>query len=233
MPRISAPTLAEHRDMRRNALLTAGRDLALEGGPRAVTMAAVAERAGLSRPAVYEYFESSDALLGELLLDEMRRWSEDLVDAVTRARSPRDKVRAYIRTSLRMVADGRHSLSRVAPAVSLPPAIAARIGELHRSMAAPLAQALSGLGAPDPDEAAQLLQGTLQGATRRIEAGGRLRSETQAVETFVLAGIQALAAGGADLTDADEALPDDLELGREDGPDEIVLTDDVEDRDAV
>lgn len=229
MPRISAPTLAEHRDMRRTALLTAGKDLALEGGPRAVTMAAVAERAGLSRPAVYEYFESSDALLGELLLDEMRRWSEELNDAVTRARSPRDKVRAYVRTSLRMVADGRHSLSRVAPAVSLPPAIAARIGELHHSMAAPLAQALAGLGVPEPEEASQLLQGTLQGATRRIENGGRLRVETRAAETFVMAGIEALAAAGSDLGDLDDLGGD----GVEDLPTEIVLTDDNETRDRV
>ena len=58
MPRITAPTVAEHRDQRWADLVAAGQELLVTEGPDAVTMTAVAARAGLSRTAVYEYFLS-------------------------------------------------------------------------------------------------------------------------------------------------------------------------------
>ena len=63
MPRIAAPTVAEHRDMRRASLLAAARDLLREGGSSALTMGALASATGLSRPTVYEYFPSTDAVI--------------------------------------------------------------------------------------------------------------------------------------------------------------------------
>ncbi|MSY55222.1 MAG: TetR family transcriptional regulator, partial [Actinobacteria bacterium] len=55
MPRINTATLSEHRDWRRNQLIAAASAIALEQGGQAITVAAVAERAGLSRTSVYEY----------------------------------------------------------------------------------------------------------------------------------------------------------------------------------
>jgi AcrR family transcriptional regulator len=194
MPRISAPTLAEHRDMRRTSLLDAGRDLVLSGGPRAVTMAAVAGRAGLSRPAVYEYFPSSEALLGELLLQEMTRWSTDITAIVSAAGSPADQVTAYVRSSLGMVASGRHRLSSVISPNDIDAEAARNLMALHHSLAAPLVGALAESGVAQPDRAAMLLQGVVQAAGRRIDSGADPETETATALAFVLAGVEALAA---------------------------------------
>ena len=175
--------------MRRGALLGAGRDLLLSDGPRAVTMAAVAKRAGLSRPAVYEYFSSSEALVGELLLEEMRAWSEEVCDAVARARTPRDKVRTYVRTTLDLVAAGRHRLGRASQGVDLPEEVRDHLVHLHHTLASPLTQALAAMGVDDPQRASQLLQGVVEAATRRVEAGAPVRAEARAAERFVLAGL--------------------------------------------
>ena len=78
MPRIDAPTVAEHRDMRRASLLAAARDLLREGGSGALTMGALAQATGLSRPAVYEYFPSTDAVIAHLVVEELRRWHEQI-----------------------------------------------------------------------------------------------------------------------------------------------------------
>ena len=58
MPKISAPTVAEHRVRQRDALLHAATELLVDGGVSAVTPAAVGAAAGLARPSVYQYFSS-------------------------------------------------------------------------------------------------------------------------------------------------------------------------------
>lgn len=55
--------LSHSQRERRQRLLDAARDLAAQGGYPAVTMHAVADRAGLARATVYRYFGSKDQLL--------------------------------------------------------------------------------------------------------------------------------------------------------------------------
>ena len=67
MPKIEAGTVAEHRAMREQQVLQAAADLLVDGGPQALTPAAVAKRAKISRTAVYHYYPSSaDLLIGAL-----------------------------------------------------------------------------------------------------------------------------------------------------------------------
>ena len=112
MPRITAPTVAEHRDQRRVDLVAAGQELFVTEGPDAVTMTAVATRAGLSRTAVYEYFTSTDELVAVVLGDQMVLWQEALRQRL-HATSPEtgdlDTVRIYVEVAMGLVADGHHS----------------------------------------------------------------------------------------------------------------------------
>jgi AcrR family transcriptional regulator len=193
VPRIDAPTLIEHRERRRSALLQAAHDLALEGGARSVTMGAVAARADLSRPAVYEYYPNIEALLGALLLAEMRTWAEEVGDAVAVAEAPEAKVDAYIVTTLALVSAGRHRLAGAVAGVALPADVAAEIGRLHHTMAAPLELALGAAGVPDPGRAAQYLQGVVNAATVRIEAGADAEVEAEAARAFVRGGVASMA----------------------------------------
>jgi AcrR family transcriptional regulator len=65
LPRIETQTLAEQGDWRRNQLIEAAASIALESGGAAVTVAAEAQKAGLSRTSVYEYFGSSADLVAD------------------------------------------------------------------------------------------------------------------------------------------------------------------------
>lgn len=64
-------------------LRDAARELAAAGGYDAVTMGAVAERAGVSRATVYRYFASKDHLLAEVVV----AWGREIA-AELRARPP-------------------------------------------------------------------------------------------------------------------------------------------------
>lgn len=193
MPRIDAPTVAEHRDQRRAALLAAGHDLVLSGGPSAVTMTAVAARAGLSRPAVYEYFSSTQDLLAAVLGERMEVWTSEVDQALAGQTSAEAKVRTYVRVSLELISDGSHGLLVLLSTESLPVHVRKALTDLHATLAAPLGSALSDLGVTDIDLGTRYVQGVVEAAARRIEPGQDATSEIEAATAFAFAGVLALA----------------------------------------
>lgn len=193
MPRIDAPTIAEHRDQRRASLLAAGNELVLAGGPRAVTMTAVAARAGLSRTAVYEYFASTEDLLAAVLGERMTAWTADVEAALAATRTPQEKVATYVRVSLELIKDGSHGLLVLLSAETLPTHVRRQLSELHATLAAPLNSAVAELGVPDVDLATRYVQGVVEAAARRVAPGQDIDEETAAATSFVIAGLRALA----------------------------------------
>ena len=111
MPKIETDTLAEHRDWRRSQLIDAAAAIALESGGEAVTVAAVAARAGLSRTSVYEYFASSADLAADLVIEELKNFSQELAEISGKANTPLEAIDLWIGGSLTYIADGRHLLA--------------------------------------------------------------------------------------------------------------------------
>lgn len=168
MPRITAPTLAEHRDLRRASLLAAGAELMHSGGAPAVTMSAVASRAGLSRTAVYEYFPSTADLLAAVLAEQMQAWIEQVAALLAPEHSPEAAIQAYVRISLSMIHDGSHEIMALLAAETLAAPTRRHLGELHAQLAAPLVNAFADMGAPDPTQCAYFAQGVVEAAARRV-----------------------------------------------------------------
>lgn len=167
MPRIAAATVAENRELRRDALLTAAADLMQRG--RTFTVAEVAREVGLSRSAVYEYYSSAAELIADVLIDELSCWSAELVASNAPGLSPRERVHTWIGAVLAPVADGRHALLRAAGSVELPPAQRAQVQELHQALIAPLVEALEDSGRTDATRTARYVWGTVEVAISRIE----------------------------------------------------------------
>ena len=63
MPKLWSATIATHRAVVRDAILDATVDLVSERGLRAVTMAEIAERAGIGRATLYRYFRDAESVL--------------------------------------------------------------------------------------------------------------------------------------------------------------------------
>ena len=192
MPRISTATLAEHRDWRRQQLITAASAIALEEGGRAITVAAVAERAGLSRTSVYEYFGSSAELVADLVIEELRHFSQALRESTEDSSDPYQAVRNWIEGALWYIADGRHLLAKALSATSMPEDRTHEIAAAHRALLAPLQSALSEIGVADLVQALLLIQSVTDAATRRIETGSDAELEIERVSNFCIAGIATL-----------------------------------------
>lgn len=157
--------------MQRGALLDAARSLLSEGGTEALTFPSLAERTGLARSSVYEYFRSRAAVVEELCAVDFPVWAAEIEAAMERAESPEVKIEAYVRSQLGLVGDRRHRAVVAISASELDAGAREKIRAAHGGLIAMIVEALSALGHAEPRLAAMLLQGVVDAAVRRIELG--------------------------------------------------------------
>jgi AcrR family transcriptional regulator len=192
MPRIQGSSILEHRRLRHQQLIDAAMELALGGGAEAVTVAAVAARAGLARSSVYEYFTSSADLVADLVMEELEYYEHRLADAIKDASDPFTKLELWIAEGLRYVADGRHILVKSLNTVTPPDNRKEEIAMGHKKLIAPLRKALAETGIADLADAAAFIQAVTDAASIRIESGNDAELEIRNATLFAIAGLRAL-----------------------------------------
>jgi AcrR family transcriptional regulator len=171
MPKISAPTVAEHRAAQRAALMAAASGLIAEQGVAAVTPRAVCERAGLARSSFYDYFPSKDDLLAAIAIQAFEEWAAEL-DAVIAAAPPgRARLHAYVEATIRMAADGKHDLATELQQAELSPKSLDAVMEMHDTLIAPLQHVLLDLGLPEDRALLTLVRGVISAGMQLVAHG--------------------------------------------------------------
>jgi AcrR family transcriptional regulator len=186
MPRISASTVAEHRERQRTALLDAARAILASEGIGGLHFAAVASEAGLARTSVYEYFDSRAGLVAAVLDREFPAFVEGLAAAVTSARTPRTRLKAFVEHQLETMAEGTHRLLAEASRVELPESSRQLIRDLHVELTGLLLGTLRDLGVRRPELVAGYVQAVVNEATAQIERGADPSGVIPAACRFVL-----------------------------------------------
>ncbi len=171
MPRIQAATVAEHRSLQRRALLDAARDILASGAPEAPSLSAVAQRAGLARPSVYQYFRSREDLLEAVIADMFPRWSAFVGERMDGAPAAAEQVLAYADANLELVAQGEHAVMRGLAMAAPGAALAESSRQLHEQLRVPLVEALTRAGAAEPQHVAELIQAVVRAGSQMIENG--------------------------------------------------------------
>lgn len=186
MPKIDAPTVAEHRAQKERAILDATVDLLTHHGQDAVTPAAVAERAGLARTSVYQYHPSSASLVAGAV-EELFRKSELEVAAALRdaAQDPASRLTAYVSAML-SIAQAGHSPNRPISLHGAPEVCRQRIRVLHDQLMAPLSGIVAEFGASNVRAVTAIASGAIQGAVQLVEHGADLNATTDEVCAFLL-----------------------------------------------
>ncbi|MFE9648863.1 TetR/AcrR family transcriptional regulator [Streptomyces sp. NPDC006365] len=184
--------MAEHRSMQRAALLDAARSLLSQGGTEALTFPALAERTGLARSSVYEYFRSRAAVVEELCAVDFPVWAAEVEAAMSQAETPEGKVEAYVRQQLALVGDRRHRAVVAISASELDAGAREKIRAAHGGLVAMIVEALGDMGHDQPRMAAMLLQGIVDAAVRRIELGAAEHPDaiTDAAVAMALRGVR-------------------------------------------
>ncbi|WP_327102673.1 TetR/AcrR family transcriptional regulator [Nonomuraea glycinis] len=175
MPRIQAPTVAEHRAAQHRALVDAARQILAETG-RPPTLARVAARAGLARPSLYQYFRSADDLLNAVVEDVFPRWSARVAAAMDAAPTPADRVLAYVLTNFELITEGEHALATVLAEVAPGEKVAEQSRAMHQQLLEPLVETLRRLGVPTVPETAEMINAIVFTGSRLIESGTDLET---------------------------------------------------------
>ena len=170
MPRISAPSVAEHHAAQERALLDAAQSL-LRESKQAPSMAEVAARAGLARSSVYQYFSSRQDLLRAVVADVFPRWTRRITEAMSSAPTAADAVLAYAHSNLDLVTDGEHAVASALAGLAPGEELNAEAAQMHRQIGEPLREALERLGVPEPAAVANLVNAVVHSASRSLEAG--------------------------------------------------------------
>ena len=192
VPKISTNSVVEHRELRRQQLMDSAISLAMSDGAQAITVSAVAAKAGLARSSVYEYFHSSSDLIAELILDELDYYSNRLAKAIEGVSDPFEQIEKWIAEGLQYVADGRHMLVKSLNTIDTPITRKEEISLGHRRLMTPLRDALIATKVKDPKMAGGFLQSITDAASIRIDAGSDPQEEIKSATAFALAGLRAL-----------------------------------------
>ncbi len=171
MPRIQAATVAEHRAMQRKAILDAARDILALGGSEIPSLAAVAQRTGLARSSIYQYFSSKNDLLDAVIADMFPRWAAYVQARVDEASTPAARALAYVDANLHLVASGEHAIARGLAAFARTESLLESSKTLHDQLRTPLFEALTDLGCTDPEAMGELIQAVVQRASLMLESG--------------------------------------------------------------
>lgn len=170
MPRITAPTVAEHHARQRRALLDAARALLAELG-EVPSMAAVGRRAGLARSSVYQYFGSPEDLLHAVVADVFPDWAAQVQQRVRAASTPGEQVWAYVEANADLFASSEHAVAHVLSRVVDPQVLHGPMRQFHAQLQVPLREALAALGEPDVDAVAPVIDAMVLQAVRGAAPG--------------------------------------------------------------
>lgn len=185
MPKIDAPTVAEHHERKRAEIVTVAVALLAAEGAGAVTPAAVASRSGLARSSVYQYYGSTGALVGAAVEEMFRHAVDSLNHAVAGTRTPRARLTAYLDASFDEAVAGHQPLAALGD-VALPRECLARVIDLHAQLLDPLVSSLTELGTADPAGTAGLVNGVVSAGAAQVVRGEPAAKVRRRVREFVL-----------------------------------------------
>lgn len=169
MPKIDAPTVAEHRARVQERLVDAAEQLLRAGEP--LTAQAVTEAAGIARNSVYRYVDAVSDLYGMVIARYLPAWLETVRVALADERDPGARVVRWVTANLTEADSSGHGWLMTA---TPPAAGSTEVDAAHSGMRGALDDAWRELIPADPDRAAAaaaLTMGVLQAGFRQLAAG--------------------------------------------------------------
>ena len=102
MPKINAPTIDEHKESTRAALLDAGAECFLKFGLAGTSIGALADEAGIARTTVYEYFPNKESVLAEIIAERVPPIIDEILEDLPDV-APSPRLFEVLRRSFSMV----------------------------------------------------------------------------------------------------------------------------------
>ncbi len=174
MPRISAPTVAEHRTMVQQHLVDAAEQILRSGQPDALTASAVTHAVGIARNSIYRYVDSVDDLRGLVLARHLPSWLDAVESELASIDDPADRIAVWVRANVEQAARSGHGWLMSLGQTTAPSEATIKVMEsAHAIMRDVLANAWGKL-VDDRETAmvgAALVRGLLDACFKQLDAG--------------------------------------------------------------
>jgi AcrR family transcriptional regulator len=167
VPRITAPTVAAHREQQLRAVLDSARAI-LGENRTAPTLAETAARAGMARSSIYRYFSSNAELLAAIVDDVLPEWAGYVHDRVAAAGTPGEQVWAYVCANIDLFSSSEQDVASALTEVADPRMLKEPMETFHADLQKPLVSALVALGEPRPKVMAEAIESALVRVARAI-----------------------------------------------------------------
>ena len=134
MPKIDAPTVAEHRAQVSARLVDAAEEMLRRdpGGP--LSAKKVSAAAGIARNSIYRYVDSVDDLRGMVVGRHLPNWMAAVDEAVAAAVDPRERIVTWVRANLDEAASTGHGWLMLAAGAASGAAMDASMERAHAGM---------------------------------------------------------------------------------------------------
>ena len=172
-----------------DAILHAAQGIIAAHGVEAATMQRIAIASNLSRPAIYQYFQSREHILAELVINQIADLSNDLDVHLSKLEDPLEQIRIWIHYSLAYLASPEHRvISQISPNI-LPEESRGVLRAMHGHFMTSLINPLKRLGVTDGARTSQLIFASIAETAKRIDGGSAYEHEAAILERFVIAGV--------------------------------------------
>jgi AcrR family transcriptional regulator len=171
----SSPTSRLPAAQRRRQLLDVALEVFARDGFHDASMNAIAEAAGVTKPVLYQHFESKRALYRELLVEVGEQLQDEIAKAAAQAGSPHEQVRAGFAAYFHWVAERRDAFHVLFGGGTRRDAEFAEVASrAEASIAATIAEFIQveGMAAADRELLAYGLVGMSEGTSRQWIATG-------------------------------------------------------------
>lgn len=189
MPKISAPTVAEHRANRRAELISAGESILREEGLAGINPRTVSERAGLARSSFYDYFDTKDDLLVSIAIAAFEEWEAAIDTALAGAERGLPALEVLVEVTMTRTADGKHGIAGALQEADLSPSRMEDLMKMHQMVTDPINRILADLEVRSLVTASALVQAALNAGVQLIEHGLDPNEVTRDVYRFIAQGL--------------------------------------------
>lgn len=173
MPKIDAPTVAEHRAAVQKKLVDAAEEILRSGEPGTLTAALVTRAAGIARNSIYRYVDSVDDLHGMVLSRYLPDWLAAVGEELAQVEDPSESIVVWVRANLIQASNSGHGWL-MGLGTANPRGITKEVMDsAHTIMRDALAKAWMAL-VSDPTRArvaAGLTRGLLEAGFKQLDAG--------------------------------------------------------------
>ncbi|MFI1290001.1 hypothetical protein ACH4VM_16150 [Streptomyces sp. NPDC020792] len=121
------------------------------------------------------------------------RWTVRIREEMAEARTPVERVAAYVCAQLILVRDGEHRIAQALAGDRDAAVLREGATEAHARILEPLITTLAELGDDAPQRTARLLQGLVNAATTALESGDDFDAVTRRAVLFATGAVTALA----------------------------------------